>query len=184
MNWRQSGSLLVVLFFALLLSAPALADEAEATTAEPAPEETSSQEPEAEAETPPAQERQVRERPAAEPAQQRAAQPPARIEVVDAKTAASVEDREAVGAASEFNPGDNVVFWMSLRNPGQPQTVNVVWSAGGAEVHTFEVNVGQSARWRTWAQTRVNRPGPWTVEVRDQQGNKLQEVSFTVSGGS
>lgn len=106
------------------------------------------------------------------------------IQLLEAKTAADVEDREAVNVGDSFNTGDSVTVWMAFRNPNQAQDVDVVWKAGDAEVHTFSLNIGESWRWRTWAKLTVARSGDWTVEIRDGDGNTLDTVSFSVADGS
>ena len=103
------------------------------------------------------------------------------IELLEAKTAAGVEDREAVDEGDSFSVGDSVTVWMAFRNPENAQEVEVAWKAGDAEVHTFSLNVGESWRWRTWASLAVSRAGDWTVEIRDSNGTTLDTVSFTVS---
>ncbi len=103
------------------------------------------------------------------------------IQLLEAKTAAGVEDREAVNEGDSFSVGDSVTVWMAFRNPESAQEVEVAWKAGDAEIHTYKINIGESWRWRTWASLAVGRAGDWTVEIRDGEGNSLETVSFTVN---
>ncbi|MFU8804362.1 MAG: DUF2914 domain-containing protein [Bradymonadaceae bacterium] len=75
-----------------------------------------------------------------------------------------------------------MTLWMAVRNPSSPSNLQVTWSVGGNEVHTYDLEIGQSARWRTWATMRVARAGEWTAEIKNGQGTTLETVTFTVSG--
>jgi hypothetical protein len=64
------------------------------------------------------------------------------------------------------------------------QTVTHVWSHGENE-WTVPLQIG-AATWRTWSNKTIPTEwtGEWQVEVRDQQGNVLKTLHFTVGPGS
>jgi hypothetical protein len=104
----------------------------------------------------------------------------ASMSVVDAKTATKVEDRDPVDTSDSFNTGDKVTVWLAVKNQGEPQNVEVVFSRDGTESGTIEVEVGKSMRWRTWVRRTVGAAGDWKADVRDSDGNSLKTLEFTV----
>ncbi len=103
------------------------------------------------------------------------------LEVLEAKSAADVEDREAVGESDSFSEGDTVAVWMAVQNNGDPDEIEVAWHFEGDELHTFDIEIGTSPRWRTWASTTASRTGDWSVEIRDNGGETLETIEFSVS---
>lgn len=103
------------------------------------------------------------------------------LAVVEAETAPDIEDREAVDATDSFSVGDEVNVWMAVQNPDDETTLDVVWKHDGEEVHTFEVTVGTSPRWRTWARLDATRTGDWSIDINDSNGDTLETVAFSVS---
>lgn len=104
----------------------------------------------------------------------------ASISVVDAKTTTKVEDRDPVDTSDSFNAGDKVTVWLAVKNLGEPHNVEVVFSRDGTESGTIEVEVGKSARWRTWVRRTVGAAGDWKADVQDSDGNSLKTLEFTV----
>lgn len=102
-------------------------------------------------------------------------------QVIEARTASGVEEREPVDVSDTFSANDTVTLWMAVRSAEGPTNLDVVWSVNGNEIHTYNIEVGQSWRWRTWAQMRVARAGDWNVEIRDGNGTALETVAFTVT---
>lgn len=106
------------------------------------------------------------------------------VEVLEAKTAGDVEDREAIDVSTSFTQGDRVTVWMAIKNSESPTHVDVVWKSDGSEVHALKLDVGESTRWRTWANMTVHQSGDWSVEIRSPDGQVLKTVDFTVSESS
>lgn len=102
------------------------------------------------------------------------------LEVVDAKTCSDVKEREPVEAGDTFGTGDKVTVWMAVRNPDSPTNVEAVWKRGDREVHSYELKVGKSWRWRTWAHIEPDSAGDWSVEIQTSEGDTLESVDFTV----
>lgn len=101
--------------------------------------------------------------------------------------ATGVEGREPTGAAETFARADaaRLYAFVELANrSGAEQKVVVTFEPNGerrdATGHV-ELNVGQGARWRTWAYTRMMRAGEWDAVVRTLEGDELARASFTVT---
>lgn len=107
------------------------------------------------------------------------AQGPQDLEVLEAETAPDIDDREPVDATDTFGQGDAVNTWLAVQAPDET-TLEVSWQVDGEQIHTFDLDVGPSPRWRTWAQMTVNQTGDWDVEIRDENGDALETVSFSV----
>lgn len=104
---------------------------------------------------------------------------PDTLEVLEVETAPEVDDRDPVDATDTFQIGDDVNAWLAVAVP-ETTTLEFVWKIGGEEIHTFDIEVGASPRWRTWAQMTVDQAGDWDVEIRDDNGDSLQTASFSV----
>jgi len=101
------------------------------------------------------------------------------LQVVEAKAAGGVTDREAVDAASSFAPGDEVTVWAAIRNTDSARDIKMVWFANNKEVSSLDIEVGKSWRWRTWMKSKV-WAGDWKVEIQDGSGTVLETVEFSV----
>jgi hypothetical protein len=118
------------------------------------------------------------------------------------------EAREPVGAAETFARADvdRLYAFVEIANrTGGEQEVVVTFEPqqrGGREaagdpgrvggrgdgtgqagdvVGHVELEVGNGARWRTWAYTRMLRAGAWDAVVRDTEGHELARTAFTVT---
>ncbi len=94
-----------------------------------------------------------------------------------------VQDREPQGV--DFAPradGERIYAHLKLLNKGEAQQVKITWKLAGKNFHHFYLNVGRSAQWRTWAYLTLDEAklGPWTVEVRDEEGTLLAAMPFLV----
>lgn len=101
------------------------------------------------------------------------------LQVVEAKAAGGVTEREAVGEASSFAPGDEVTVWAAIRNTDSAKDIKMVWFANNKEVSSLDIEVGKSWRWRTWMKSKV-WAGDWKVEIQDGSGTVLETVEFSV----
>ncbi len=107
----------------------------------------------------------------------------AQLAVDESAIALDVIDRMPVGADSTFTADvERVYFW--TRISGAPEggtTIHHVWIHGGQEMADLELNIGAPS-WRTWSNKAIMEDwtGDWRVEVRDDAGNVLATVRFTV----
>ncbi|MGH7606976.1 MAG: DUF2914 domain-containing protein [Gemmatimonadales bacterium] len=106
---------------------------------------------------------------------------PASAMTVEAVLARSVLDRvpQDTGVAFPADVGE-IVLWTRVTG-GEGQTVHHVWFFGDTEVGDVPLAIGGSP-WRTWSRKTVpaEATGAWHVEVRDEGGNVLQRIDFTV----
>jgi len=101
------------------------------------------------------------------------------LQVVEAKAAGGVTEREAVDESSTFSAGDQVTIWAAIRNTESAGDIKMVWFANDKEVTTVDIEIGQSWRWRTWSKSKV-WAGDWKVEIQDGSGTVLETVEFSV----
>jgi len=116
-------------------------------------------------------------RPAAPPA---AAAPAANVSV-EAVLARTLVDRAPQDTGSAFPDSvGTVVLWMRVTG-ANGQTLHHVWFHGDDQVGDVPLTVGGSP-WRTWSRKTipVEATGAWHVEVRDEAGNVLKRIDFTV----
>jgi Protein of unknown function (DUF2914) len=96
----------------------------------------------------------------------------------EVKAAKSVVKHEAVDPQTEFAAGDTVLVWSKIMGE-KDKTVTHVWKREGKEVWRMDHAV-KNASYRTYSKKRSIKAGAWTVEVVDDAGAKLGEISFTV----
>jgi hypothetical protein len=104
--------------------------------------------------------------------------------VVEAALALAIEERAPVDTGSSF-PADVGRVWLWTKVSGAAgQTLTHVWSHGENE-WVVPLQIGADT-WRTWSNKTIPAEwtGEWLVEVRDEQGNVLKAVRFTVGSGA
>jgi hypothetical protein len=119
-------------------------------------------------------------RPAAPPPAAAAAPAPSNA-TVEAVLARSVVDRAPQDTGSAFPDSVGaVVLWMRVSG-GNGQTLHHVWFHGGDQVGDVSLTIGGSP-WRSWSRKTVpaDAKGAWHVEIRDEGGNVLKRIDFTV----
>jgi hypothetical protein len=119
-------------------------------------------------------------RPAAPPPAAAAA-PALSNATVEAVLARSVVDRAPQDTGSAFPDSVGaVVLWMRVSG-GNGQTLHHVWFHGGDQVGDVSLTIGGSP-WRSWSRKTVpaDAKGAWHVEIRDEGGNVLKRIDFTV----
>jgi hypothetical protein len=119
-------------------------------------------------------------RPAAPPPAAAAAPAPSNA-TVEAVLARSVVDRAPQDTGSAFPDSvGSVVLWMRVTG-GNGQTLHHVWFHGGDQVSDVPLTIGGSP-WRSWSRKTVpaDAKGAWHVEIRDEGGNVLKRIDFTV----
>jgi hypothetical protein len=100
---------------------------------------------------------------------------------VEAVVARDVVDREPVDAGTVFTADVERLFcWMRVQGAEAGTVIEHVWKFAGYE-WAVPLEVG-GTHWRTFS-NKVIMPewtGEWTVEIRDESGNVLETVTFTV----
>lgn len=100
---------------------------------------------------------------------------------VEAVLARSVMDRvpQDTGTAFPDSVG-SIVLWMRVTG-ADARTLHHVWFFGDTEVGNVPLTIGGSP-WRTWSRKTVpvEATGAWHVEIRDDAGNVLKRIDFTV----
>ena len=100
---------------------------------------------------------------------------------VEAVLARSVVDRAPQDTGSAFSDSvGTVILWMRVTGAGG-QTLHHVWFHGDDNVCDVPLTIGGSP-WRTWSRKNVpaDAKGAWHVEIRDEGGNVLKRIDFTV----
>jgi len=100
---------------------------------------------------------------------------------VEAVLARSVVDRAPQDTGTAFPDSvGTLVLWMRVTD-GNGQTLHHVWFHGGDQVGDVSLTIGGSP-WRSWSRKTipVEATGAWHVEIRDEAGNVLKRVDFTV----
>ncbi|HKJ68069.1 MAG TPA: DUF2914 domain-containing protein [bacterium] len=93
-----------------------------------------------------------------------------------------VVNREPADPVQTFSADQEEAFChLRVQNSGEPTTVTFLWLRNGKEYFRFEARVGTSPNWRTFSSV-TPRPGDWTVQILDAQGNVLQMKSFSIPG--
>ncbi|RPJ10603.1 MAG: DUF2914 domain-containing protein [Deltaproteobacteria bacterium] len=93
--------------------------------------------------------------------------------------ARSVESRDPVGAAKEFEASVTQVFcWTKLSVKTLPAAVNHVWYNAGRKLLDVPLTLNYSSG-RYWSAKNVS-PGDWTVEVVGANGEVFGSGSFKV----
>jgi hypothetical protein len=116
-------------------------------------------------------------------AQDTTAAPPAAASAatVEAVLARSVVDRAPQDTGTAFpDTVGTIVLWMRATD-ATGQTLHHVWFFGDTEVGDVPLTIGGSP-WRTWSRKSVpvEATGAWHVEIRDEAGNVLKRIDFTV----
>ncbi len=98
------------------------------------------------------------------------------------KFGTEVEEREIVDEAETF-PEDvyRVYAWSVITGAETPTKVTHIWEHEGKVIQEIDLDVNY-ARFRTWSYKTMGPyfTGEWTVRVVDEDGNVLEEGSFTI----
>jgi len=97
-----------------------------------------------------------------------------------------IDGREPQDPSATFtSSNDRVYAFVELENPARTaDAISVVFEPPtGAALAEIPLQVGETARFRTWAFTRrAHVAGEWTVVIRDAQHRVLARQTFTVTG--
>lgn len=100
---------------------------------------------------------------------------------VEAVIAQGIVDREPVDTGSTFAAGVGQLYcWMRVEGAEAGTVLEHVWKFAGYQ-WTVPLEIG-GTHWRTYS-SKVIVPewtGEWTVEIRDEGGNVLKTLTFTV----
>ena len=101
---------------------------------------------------------------------------------VDVEVAADIVDRMPSNPANTFPVDVGEVACWTLVEGGADMTIQHIWIHDEMEF-PVALQVGGSP-WRTWSRKTIPEAwaGDWRIEIRDEQGNLLDTVSFTVGG--
>jgi hypothetical protein len=96
--------------------------------------------------------------------------------------ASSVAGREPGGVSQSFAAATDVYAYVEVNNTlGEPTHISVTFVSPKKTASKVALDVGDSARWRTWAKRRVGKDaGTWQVIVRDEGGRTLASGTFEV----
>jgi hypothetical protein len=95
----------------------------------------------------------------------------------------SVENRELMGTATEFDATVGKVYcWTKVNASMPPAKVRHLWSVDGQQEADVALTINYPSA-RTWSSKTV-RPGQWKVEVADEAGTVLSSTAFTVKAES
>ncbi len=106
----------------------------------------------------------------------------AQLAVDDSAIGVDVIDRMPVGADSTFTAGvDRLYCWTRISGAEAAATVHHVWLWNDQEMADVVLDVGGSS-WRTYSNKAImpDWTGDWRVEVRDDTGNVIETIRFTV----
>lgn len=103
------------------------------------------------------------------------------IEAARAQFTSDVQEREPVDEVSDFNAGDQTLYFFTEIENAAGETVTHRWLKDGEVMAEVPLQVGSDS-WRTWSSKELlpEWEGEWTVEVVDAQGNTIAEESVTV----
>lgn len=109
----------------------------------------------------------------------------AKPEAERAQFTSNVENREPVDEVSEFQAGDETLYFFTEIKNGAGQTITHRWTRDGEVVAEVPLEVGSDS-WRTWSSKELmpDWEGDWTVEVVDASGNTIAEESITIDAAS
>jgi hypothetical protein len=106
---------------------------------------------------------------------------PAANVTVEAVLARNVADRAPQDTGTAFSDSvGTVVLWMRVTG-ANGQTLHHVWFHGGDQVGDVPLTIGGSP-WRSWSRKNIpaDAKGAWHVEIKDEAGNVLKRIDFTV----
>ena len=104
---------------------------------------------------------------------------PKGLSVEKAVAATSVDNREPVGEATEFDASvGQVTCWTKVAAETVPTKIKHVWYVDDQKVFEISLDINYPST-RTWS-TKTIRAGSWRVDVTDEAGNVLTSVNFTV----
>jgi hypothetical protein len=105
------------------------------------------------------------------------------IEVARMVLCGGIEGREPYNPSEDFTPDVNRVYcFTEIRNAGSPRTITHRWYFEGRLMAEVPLDV-EGERFRTWSSKQVTpgTAGEWRVEVVDEAGEPLGDITFRVT---
>jgi len=93
-----------------------------------------------------------------------------------------ISGREPYGITDSFSVKNEIVFcFLEAKNIEIDTTINFVWYFEGQEKARVTLPLQKGRRWRTFSSKKIaNLKGSWTVELQEESGIILNNVSFLV----
>lgn len=104
-------------------------------------------------------------------------------DLVEIKAGTAVNARVLEGESAHFVADGQRVFVHLTVASAVDDSVTMVWMRDGITVWSFDLTVGRSPRWRTWARRtmKARDVGQWTVQVLDADGAVLGSTDFQMT---
>ena len=112
-------------------------------------------------------------------------QPAPVVEVVLTRAVVDRIPQDTVATIAAPAELDSLFLWTRVTGATSGTVIHHVWLHGDEEVADVALTV-RGSPWRTWSKKTIpaGMTGAWRVEVRDDAGNVLQRVQFTVGSGA
>ena len=107
----------------------------------------------------------------------------AKPEILGAKIATGVKDREAEGEGTSFKADVGKLYcWMKVKAP-EGSKITHAWYKGDEEMGKVELTL-KHATMRTWSTKTIaaDMKGDWRVDILGPDGAVLQTLKFTIEG--
>ena len=112
------------------------------------------------------------------------ARPTGELSIRRMQVTSDIDHREPVDHPSSFDESDERIYaFVDVANPSsEPRQLLVTFENGQRVTGLVTLEIpANSARFRTWAFTRLTRsPGEWTAIVRDEGGHVLASDEFEI----
>ena len=112
-------------------------------------------------------------------APEKQAEAPKTIQVEKIALGTSLESRELVGEATEFDVSAGRIYcWTKITSENVPTTIKHVWYADAEKAAEVPLNIKYPTT-RTWSSKAI-WAGKWRVDVVSETGDVLASTDFTV----
>ena len=112
-------------------------------------------------------------------APEKQAEAPKTIQVEKIALGTSLESRELVGEATEFDVSAGRIYcWTKITSENVPTTIKHVWYADAETAAEVPLNIKYPTT-RTWSSKAI-WAGKWRVDVVSETGDVLASTDFTV----
>jgi hypothetical protein len=112
-------------------------------------------------------------------APEKQAEAPKTIQVEKIALGTSLESRELVGEATEFDVSAGRIYcWTRITSENVPTTIKHVWYADAEKAAEVPLNIKYPTT-RTWSSKAI-WAGKWRVDVVSETGDVLASTDFTV----
>lgn len=108
----------------------------------------------------------------------------AKPEILGAKVATGVKDREAEGEGTSFKADVGKLYcWNKVKGP-EGSKITHAWYKGDEEMGKVELTLKHGTTMRTWSSKTIapDMKGDWRVDILGADGSVLQTIKFTIEG--